>query len=66
MQRVFLFSHQIDKYFIGFMRKLHRCSRYLMNPKVDYNYKLSKLLCLHAFINLLILIHVSNSETSAR
>ena len=22
------FSHQIDKFFIGFMRKLHRCSRF--------------------------------------
>ena len=55
------FSHQIDTFFIGFMRKLHRCSRLFKKSESRlYNYKLSKLLCLHASINLLILIHVSN------
>ena len=28
------FSHQIDKFFIVFIRKLHRCSRFFKNPKV--------------------------------
>ena len=30
------FSHQIDKLFIGLMRKLRHCSRFFKNPKVDY------------------------------